>query len=73
MKPRQLTALLAIGILLFTMASCEKEGPAEQAGENIDETVDTMQNKADDISDKAMGKMEQAGDKIEEATDEPAQ
>jgi hypothetical protein len=55
------------------MASCEKEGPAEHAGENIDEAVDTMQNKADDISDKAMGKLEQAGDKIEEATDEPAQ
>ena len=73
MKLNQSTALLATGILLFTLAGCEKEGPAEQAGEQIDEAVDTMQDKADDAGDMAMDKMEKAGDKIEEATDSAAQ
>jgi len=73
MKICQPTALLAVGILLFTMAGCEKEGPAEQAGEQIDDAVDTMQDKADDAGDMAMDKMEQAGDSIEEATDSAAQ
>ena len=73
MKIYQPAALLAVGILLFTMAGCEKEGPAEQAGEQIDDAVDTMQDKADDASDKAMDQLEQAGDKIEEATDSAAE
>lgn len=31
-----LTALLAVG--------CEKKGPVEQAGEEVDEAIDTMKN-----------------------------
>ena len=73
MKPSQSTTLLAVSLLLFTLAGCEKEGPAEQACENIDEAVDTMQDKAADVSDKAMDKLEEAGDSMEEATDEAAQ
>ena len=73
MKLSQSIALLATGILVFTLAGCEKEGPAEQAGEQIDEAVETMQDKADDAGDKAMDELEEAGDKIEEATDSATQ
>ena len=73
MKLSQSTALLATAILVFTLAGCEKEGPAEQAGEQIDEAVETMQDKADDAGDKAMDKLEEAGDEIEEATDSATQ
>lgn len=62
------TVLFPIIFLLLTLAGCEKEGPAEQAGEKIDKAVNTMQEKAADTSDKAREQLEEAGDKVEEAT-----
>jgi predicted small lipoprotein YifL len=54
-----LAALLATLSLGF--AACEKKGPVEQAGEEVDEAVDTVKNggqestanKVDDAIDKA--------------------
>jgi len=63
------TVLFSIIFLLLTLSGCEKEGPAEQAGEKFDNAVNTMQEKAADTSDKAKEKLEEAGDKAEEATD----
>lgn len=69
MKIFQSTALITLATLTLLLTACEKEGPAEQAGENIDQGVEQIQEKADAAGDKAMGTVEQAGDKIEEATD----
>ena len=69
MKMFKSTTLIALATLMFLLTACEKEGPAEQAGENIDQAVEQIQEKADAAGDKAMGTVEQAGDKIEEATD----
>jgi uncharacterized protein YjbJ (UPF0337 family) len=73
MKLPKIIALVPIATLLAISGGCEKEGPAEQAGENIDEAVETMQEKAEDTTDAAKEQMEQAGDKIEEATDQMTQ
>lgn len=73
MKISQSIALLPVAILTFTLAGCEKEGPAEQAGKNIDDAVEEMQESAEDTGDKVMDKMEQAGDRIEDATDSAAE
>lgn len=75
MKKRQFTTTTLIPIVaaLFVLAGCEKDGPAEQAGENIDEAVEEMQETAEDTSEKAMDKMEEATDEMEEAADSPAQ
>jgi hyperosmotically inducible protein len=50
--------------LVFGVAftACETEGPAEQAGEKIDQAVE-------DASEKIENATESAGEKIEEATD----
>ena len=69
MKIFQSTAVIALATLMFLLTACEKEGPAEQAGENIDQTTEQVQEKAEAAGDKAAGTMEQAGDKIEDATD----
>jgi hypothetical protein len=69
MKITHSIKLFPIAVLLVMLGGCEKQGPAEQAGENLDEAVDEMQEKAEDAGDKAKEKMEQAGDEIEEATD----
>ncbi|WP_204758396.1 hypothetical protein [Halomonas urmiana] len=39
---RKLGLALLIAMLGAGLAACEEEGPAEQAGENIDESVEEM-------------------------------
>lgn len=54
---RTVITALALGFLLG-LAGCEEEGPAEKAGERIDEAAE-----------KAGDEMEEAGDEIEEAAE----
>ncbi len=35
--------------LLFVLVGCEKEGPLERAGEEIDDAVDEVKDAADDV------------------------
>ena len=58
-----LTLLIAVGL-----AACEK-GPAEKAGEKIDNAAENLGDKVEDATDGASDKLEEAGDKIEEKTD----
>ena len=58
-----LALLMAIGL-----AACEK-GPAEKAGEKIDNAAETLGDKIEGATDKAGDKLEEAGDKIENKTD----
>lgn len=53
------------------LAACEKQGPIEKAGEEVDEAVDTIKNggeestatKVDDALDEARDKVEDAAKK----------
>lgn len=58
-----LALLMAVGL-----AACEK-GPAEKAGEKIDNAAETLGDKIESATDKAGDKLEEAGDKIEDKTD----
>lgn len=50
-----LAAALSVGV-----AACEKKGPVEQAGEEVDEAVDTIKN----------GGKESTANKVDDAMDE---
>jgi len=58
--------------LSLGLAACEKKGPLEQAGEEVDEAVDTMKNggkestatKLDDAADEVREGAEDAADKL---------
>ena len=42
---------LMLGMLVFvslTAAACDRDGPAERAGEEVDEAVDDMKDAVDD-------------------------
>ena len=57
----QRTTLAAlIGVLSLGIAACEKQGKAEQVGEEVDEAVDTMKN----------GGEESVGTKVDDAIDD---
>ena len=55
--------------LILGVTACDKKGPAEQAGENIDNAAENMGDKLEDATDDARDKLESAGDKVEDATD----
>lgn len=56
---RKLAIAALIGALSFGMVACEKKGPIEQAGEEVDEAVDTMKH----------GGEESMGSKVDDAVD----
>ncbi|OYY48987.1 MAG: hypothetical protein B7Y48_07890 [Methylophilales bacterium 28-44-11] len=64
---------LAITALLLTtfigLSACQEKGPAEKAGENLDNAVESMGDKVEDATDNAGNALEEAGDKIEDKTD----
>ena len=59
--------IIAIVAFLMTagLTACEKEGPLERAGENVDEAIE----KAADKLEPNEGPAEKAGEKIDEAVE----
>lgn len=60
---------LALALMLVAAAfagGCEKKGPDEKAGENIDQAYSEAMKKAEEAGQK----VEEAGKKIEEALEE---
>ncbi|SFT79131.1 hypothetical protein [Halomonas saccharevitans] len=48
---RKLGLALLIAMLGAGLAACEEEGPAEQAGENIDESMEEMGDGVEEMGD----------------------
>ena len=66
MRSRRMKALLAIGwtALVLGAVGCKEKGPAEKAGEKLDEAADKI---GDAINPK--GPAEKVGEKIDDALD----
>ncbi len=56
-----LLAFLGIGTL-----GCEQKGPAEKAGEKVDEAVEKADEKMEEADEKAGELMEEAGENLKE-------
>lgn len=61
--PATLALLSALGI-----ASCEQEGPMEEAGETIDQATEQTMDKAEKAAEQAGDKVEKATNRVEGAT-----
>lgn len=62
-------SIVVIALLMsIGLAACDK-GPAETAGEKIDNAAENLGDKIEDATDNAGDKLEEAGDKIEDKTD----
>ncbi len=66
---KKLLSAICAGLLMVGLTACEKKGPAETAGEKIDNATERAGEKMDNAAEKAGNKMEEAGDKIEDKTD----
>ncbi len=56
--------------LLAGLAGCEREGPLERAGEEVDEAVDTMRNGEESTSNKVDDAADEMRDGVNDAADE---
>ncbi len=62
--------LLLASVLPFALTACgDSEGPAEQAGESIDQAAEQTEDTAEDAMDTMEEKAEEAGDSMEDAMD----
>lgn len=60
-----MAATLALGL-----SGCEREGPMERAGEEVDEAVDTFKNGGESTENKADDAMDEMRDGVNDAVDE---
>jgi predicted small lipoprotein YifL len=51
------------------LAACEKQGPLEKAGEEVDEAVDTIKNGEESTATKVDDAVDEARDAAEDATE----
>ena len=72
MQKKLTTILLAmlLGLGTLSLAACEEDGPAENAGESIDNATDDASNSMEDAGEDMQDSMEEAGDEMEDAADD---
>ncbi len=63
-KAMYLSILLAVMGLTLTLTACEKEGPAEKAGEQIDQTMEKAEETVEDAIEP-QGPLERFGEKVD--------
>ena len=66
MHSKAVTLAALAAVLSLGLTACEKKGPVEQAGEEVDEAVNTVRNGGETAGDK----LDDAGDKVQEAASE---
>ena len=67
-----LKKLLTILILILSIAvftACESKGPAEKAGEKVDEAVQKTTDKAKEVTETVKDKAEEVGKEVKKSTE----
>jgi len=67
---KSLLAILSCLAFLFAFTACEDQGPAEEAGEQIDEAAETTTEKVEEAGEEVQEAVEEGGEKLEEAGEE---
>lgn len=63
--------LIGVAVILTAgLSACDKPGPAERAGQNIDRSVDQVGEKMSDTADRVGDKMSSQGEKAGVAIDD---
>jgi hypothetical protein len=64
-----------LAVLLMTLplyAACERQGPLERAGEEIDEAVEDVKNGGETLGNKVDDAIDDVSDSVRDAADELA-
>jgi len=65
----QMSVLAAASLALMGVAGCDRSGPAESAGRQIDQSMEKMARKIDQATDRAKEQASRAGQAIDDAAD----
>ncbi|ART78978.1 hypothetical protein [Oceanisphaera avium] len=69
MKKSLLNILLLTSVTAFGLAACDNQGPAEKAGEQLDNSVEQLQDKSKEtLGLKEKGTLEKAGEQLDETS-----
>ena len=63
---KKVAVIIFAVFLIFAVVACEQEGPAERAGEKIDESVEQAGEKMEEMGDTIEEEAEEAKEKVEE-------
>lgn len=64
-----LKRLLIVMMFAFPLYACDTDdGPMEEMGENVDETVDDTQEELGEATDETREELEEAGDELADET-----
>jgi len=67
---RNLLLIPALAALALFATGCEKQGPAERAGEQMDEALDEVKEGMEEAGEEVQEAAEEAGDELKEAGEE---
>jgi|GEM_PF-969780 len=67
---RHLLLALAFVWGLLGLQGCERDGPVENAAENVDDALEETGDEIDDAADRARDAAQDAADNLEDAADE---
>ena len=65
---KKLITIIVLSLSVFAFAACESKGPAEKAGEKIDQAVEKTSDKAKEATEAVKDKAEEAGNAVKKAT-----
>ena len=65
MRFQEALVVAAMALALTTISACEKQGPAEEAGEHIDKAAKNVQDAGKSAGEKMGEAMEEAGEKMQ--------
>jgi hypothetical protein len=64
---KKFLAVLFVGMLTMMTVACEREGPAEKAGEQVDKTMEKAGEQMEESGEKVDKTLEQTGKQMEES------
>jgi predicted small lipoprotein YifL len=70
MTMRKLWAAMLASTFLLGIAACERKGPLERAGEEVDEAIDTMKRGEESTATKIDDAVDDMRDGVNDAVDE---
>ena len=65
---KKLITLIVLSLSIFAFTACESKGPAEKAGEKIDQTMEKASDTAKEATEAVKDKAEEVGDAVKKTT-----
>jgi hyperosmotically inducible protein len=60
--------IIVLSLSIFAFTTCESKGPAEKAGEKIDQTMEKASDTAEEATEAVKDKAEEIGEAVKKTT-----